>query len=403
MCAAAAASSAVIGRHGEPRRGRLAWAIVYLTGASGRFDLAVIGGGPAGAAVAIRATQLGLAVAVIDAPRASELCVGEAVPADLERPLRRLGAWDAFLADGHLPAAGPCSAWGEAAVAWSDRFAFTHGGGWHLDRARFDATLRCAARTAGATVLDGGRVLDIERSGGEWRLDLAGDARPLRARFLVDATGRAAVIARRLGARRLEADRTIAIHAALGLDGARTAIRQPLLETVEHGWWYAARVPGGRMIVSLFSDADVARSTGGLAPAGWHRLFASTRHIAPLLGAPAAPARVHSVSAASHCLDRLHGSGWLAVGDAACAVDPLAASGIFLALDDGVAAGDAIARALCGDGRVLDAHGRVIRQRFSQFLSERRDRYALETRWQRAEFWRRRAGPPPGPVDEARP
>ncbi|MER6408062.1 FAD-dependent oxidoreductase [Streptomyces viridosporus] len=88
-----------------------------------------------------------------------------------------------------------------------------YGEGRHLDRARFDATLLQAARAAGAR-LHTGRVRGVRREQGRWRI-VTGDGSVLSAVHLVDATGRAARLVRRLGATPIRSDHLVAARAVL--------------------------------------------------------------------------------------------------------------------------------------------------------------------------------------------
>jgi hypothetical protein len=102
-----------------------------------------------------------------------------------------------------------------------------NGHGWHLDRSRFDATLRNAARDVGAEVLTATRLVGAVRDGAGWRVTLtsrnAGDELAW-CDWLIDATGRRAAVARRVGAARLRDDVLVAIYArfraAAGIDRA---------------------------------------------------------------------------------------------------------------------------------------------------------------------------------------
>ena len=79
----------------------------------------------------------------------------------------------------------------------------------------------------------------------------------MSARFIVDATGGTAAVARRFGARFVEADQLIGIARFFesGGDDPRT-----LVEAFEDGWWYTAGLPDGRRIIACMTDADLARS-----------------------------------------------------------------------------------------------------------------------------------------------
>ena len=71
------------------------------------------------------------------------------------------------------------------------------GPGWRLDRLCFDATLRESAILSGA-IFKNASVVDLRGAGGFWQVKLH-DGGILEARWLIDATGRRAAIARRLG------------------------------------------------------------------------------------------------------------------------------------------------------------------------------------------------------------
>src|SRR5690606_14393991 len=91
-----------------------------------------------------------------------------------------------------------------------------NGAGWHLDRARFDASVRAAAADAGAQVIGGAQAGRLARTDAGWRVPLrlaSGTAAVVYGRYLIDATGRASVLARHLGARRRRDDRLLAFVA----------------------------------------------------------------------------------------------------------------------------------------------------------------------------------------------
>src|SRR5207247_2461927 len=83
----------------------------------------------------------------------------------------------------------------------------------------------------------------------------------IHARVLVDATGRAAAVARRLGARRLCHDRLVCAYAVL--DGERAEDGRSLVESCRDGWWYATPLPGGRALAGFFTDAPTSRAPLG--------------------------------------------------------------------------------------------------------------------------------------------
>src|SRR5205823_5361053 len=133
----------------------------------------------------------------------------------LQPLLGYLGVWERFVAEGHLPAYGTSAAWGGPEVLSRD-FLFTgRGDGWHLDRRRFDAMLADEVTARGGTLLTAARVVGGERdAAGRWRLGVAhedGRRSDLTADFVIDASGKKAAMARRLGARQRVYDHLMSV------------------------------------------------------------------------------------------------------------------------------------------------------------------------------------------------
>ncbi len=361
--------------------------------ASGVFDVLVVGGGPAGSAVAITAARRGLSVLMIERSRFDTPRIGEHLTPGAQPLIRELGVAQQLASGSHAPCAGIHSAWGGDHLYVRDYMFSVYGHGWNLDRARFDAALARFAEAEGATVLLGTRLAEFYAGDCGWICRLkgtAGDVNVVQARFLVDATGRTTAIARRLGARRRLQDRLVALCGrTLPVQRESKGDRRLLIEATSSGWWYVASLPdGGRMGV-LFCDSDLL-PRGLSAATIWAESLASTRHARIAMSAGRLPATIRRCGAHTSSLEPMSGERWLAVGDAACARDPLSSSGIPSALQSGIAAADAIGRSLAGDTSALEQYAASIRSDFVRYLAEREYYYAREQRWRKAAFWRRR-------------
>jgi flavin-dependent dehydrogenase len=361
------------------------------------YEVAILGGGPAGCATAIALRRLGIeGVVVVEADGYERVRLGESIPPDSRVALERLGVWPGFVDGGHEPCLGSCSAWGDGALGYNDFLFNPHGHGWHLDRRRFDAFLAVEAVAAGAELATGCTFKGAERpAGGAFELRLArrgGGPTTVRARFVVDATGRRSSFARSMGARQVFHDRLTYVAAFMRRPSASVLTRLTMLEAVEYGWWYAARLPGERLAVAVASDPDLVKSARLHTSEGWLAGLGATRHLArELAGCRIAGNRVLARVAPSFVLDRSAGNGWLAVGDAASACDPISSQGIHNALNDGLRAAEAIAARLGGDARALRGYHASIAARFADYLNNRNYFYALERRWPAAPFWARRS------------
>lgn len=363
-----------------------------------RVDVAVVGGGVAGCATAIALVRLGItSVVLLEASASGRERVGETIPPDTRRLLDRLGVGAAFDAEGHAPCHGSASSWGADELGYSDHFVHPVAHGWHLDRRRFDAFLAGQAEAAGALRRTGARVMGVTRCREGHKLDVAamGEAHPsgeLVARLVVDATGLGASIGRRLGAERLFHDQLCYLACSVAADPKAPPSGQTWLEATSYGWWYAAQLPGGQWTVAVATDPEIARAEGLDTRDGFRRALATTSHVAARAGDfPHDGEEPRAWVASSSLLGPPAGEGWMAVGDAAAAYDPICARGIYKALDDGLAAAAAAREALAGRGGALAALGRRHIVAFRAYLEQRAFLYGNETRWPDAPFWKRRA------------
>jgi flavin-dependent dehydrogenase len=358
------------------------------------YDVAILGGGPAGAAAAIALRRRGaLRVLVVEAQGDGAIRVGESVPPETRALLSRLGVWEDFLRDAHEPCLGSCSSWGDDELGYNDFLFNPHGTGWHLDRRRFDALLADKAREAGAELRTDTRFEGSMREDGEGfslRLRAAGgDPEEVRARFVVDATGSGSRFARAMGRRQIVHDRLSCVAAFMDLPAAAPLSRLTMLEAVPYGYWYAARLPGGRAAVAVASDPEIVQVESLHTEARFLARLRETRHIAGEIEGARLEGGLVARPAISFILDRADGDGWLAVGDAASAYDPLASQGIYKALLDALGAADTIAARLGGGGAPGDHHASVA-ARFADYLRNRRHFYDVERRFWNAPFWQRR-------------
>jgi len=363
-----------------------------LGGLGGDFDVAVVGAGPAGSAAARWLALTGARVALIDRSGFDRPRFGESLAPAVQPWLARLGVWSDFLAQRPMPSYGTRSCWGHETPHSHSHLASPWGCGWHIDRSAFDRMLAEAACRAGAFGIFGSTLVGCEADGPGWRLVLGpspppGAPRVLRARLLIDATGRPARCAAWLGARRRPIDRLVAVAVRFDANEPQPG-GHVLVESTADGWWYSAPLPGGGMVAMLFTDGDLCRSIALQSPGSWNgRLAASTETRRRIAGArPRSLPRL--VYAGSHRLVRTDSHG-----DEAMAVDPISGSGILRALS--TASEGALAARAALDGSV-DAVARYEAARdaeFGPYLRERASYYGFEGRYAQHPFWSRRNSP----------
>jgi flavin-dependent dehydrogenase len=276
-----------------------------------------------------------------------------------------LGLWKQFYAAGHVAGYEQRVSWGGPSWTTSSLFA-CHGHLWHVNRARFDADLRNAAQQQGVPIRTYRRIQALQREDAEWCIGCDQDTE-LRAKYVVDATGRSRAIARRLGVRPRTDDRLIAFTAVVARNPNPEFAHAMLLESTPQGWWYAAPVPQGH-VLAFFTDAD-------LRPREFMR-------------------GMQIVAANSSFAQAATEEGWVTVGDACAAHDPLCGWGVCRAMANGILAADAIDRYVrTADASGLEKYRRHCCCQYDDYRKGLADHYAYEQRWCSFPFWVRRIAP----------
>lgn len=336
-----------------------------------RIDVAVVGGGPAGAVLAARVARAGVAVTVLERSPAWVWRAGGvfASPAAV-RALERAGLDAATL--------GACARPIPAMRVETPRgvtFRLTYGteaGGCPavgFDRSRLDPALLELARNEGADVRLGWRVTGVDVGGG--RLDVRdpnGEVRPLHATVVVGADGPHSVVARAAGVARgawLKPRIGLTYHLA---DPDATSVRDARMRVFDDGYVGIAPVAGARLNVGIVLGSSWRKV---LARDGARAVSAAiVAAIPPTEDDPAAwrdGPPLDAVAGAwplGHRVTRRAGRGWLLIGDAAGFLDPFTGEGLHRALVSAELAAAAVVAHHQGRPGAIDAYARTMQRRF---------------------------------------
>jgi flavin-dependent dehydrogenase len=352
--------------------------------------VAVIGGGIAGAAACLRLKALGLDPVWIAPDQEPGDKPGEHLAPAARGLLTRIDAGHLLDRDCHREANSMLSAWGSERIAERNAIVQLQGAGTIVDRPTFERDLVDLASARGLRRIDG-VVEAVARAGDIWHLTVTG--RTVRAKFVIDASGRAAVLARER-AQRFRADQLAALVVFIEQDPASDVdpTRATLIEAVSDGWWYASLLADGRLVVNYYTDPDLLPRDVTRDPAAFQALVENTLYIGKWINeAEFRPRDAPSlVSAGTTWLAPAAGEGWAAVGDAAAAFDPLSSHGMTTALWTAITAAEAVSAMMAGDVGGLRHYVEQVAEGVQDFLVARNQVYGVEQRFADCRFWERR-------------
>ncbi len=306
-------------------------------------DVAVIGGGPAGSTAAALLARRGYTVIALEKARHPRFHIGESLlPMNLPI-LERLGVLDKVRTLGVFKPGADFEADNERGY---NTYEFSRAIGkspphaYQVWRQDFDKMLYDHARGCGADAREGHEVLAVEQiDPRESQLDIrTDDGRNYRiqARYVVDASGRDAMLSSRLRLRRKnDQHQSAAIFGHFrgaerraGVDAGNISIY-----SFEHGWMWMIPLPDGVMSVGAVCRPDYLKQRKGKT---LEFLFDTLKRNAALWRrlehATLIDDEVRVTGNYSYDSTRMGGPGWVLVGDAFAFLDPVFSSGVYLAM-----------------------------------------------------------------------
>ena len=350
---------------------------------SEQYDVAVVGGGPAGSISAGFLAQAGLRVILFEKEHFPRYHIGESLLSATMPILEALGVMPAIEAAGFVRKPGGTFIWGSEQEPWSFFFREDPGGrphAFHVLRSQFDEILLRHAAGLGVDVREGHTVRDL-RYDGVNRIAArqeGGAVVDVEARWVIDASGQSALLGRREQLREFNPFfKNLAVfgyyEGAEPLGGASAG--NILSAAFSDGWfWYIPLHDGTTSVGAVVDAQSFAGEAGGDAQPLYLRLVAACAPIAARVRDARLVSPIRVIRDYSYCSTRFHGPGYLLAGDAACFIDPVFSTGVHLASLAGYLASRTLTAVLAGEGSEADlladydSRYRAAFERYLQFL-----------------------------------
>ncbi len=319
------------------------------------FDVAIVGGGPAGATVGtlLRKYAPHLRVVILEKERFPREHVGESQLPLISTILDEMGVWNQVEAADFPIKLGATYTWGRDPTPWDfnfippEKFEITprpakfegqrRYTAFQVDRAVYDDILLRHAAGMGCQVRQNTLVRDVKRTGD--RIDglTLADGSTVTARYYIDASGNVGLIRRAMGVGIDSNERLRNVSfwdywenaewaETIGIGGTRVQVR-----SLPYGWIWFIPLGPTRTSIGLVCHGEHYKSMGLTPEQLYRRALADETFIAGLIANATPEGRVRTTKDWSYVADRLYGENWFLVGEAAGFADPILAAGLTLA------------------------------------------------------------------------
>ncbi len=314
------------------------------------YDVAIIGGGPAGSTAATLLARAGRRVVVCEREKFPRFHIGESLLPVSMKVFTRLGVHEKFERAGF-----PRKYGGEMTSACSEegvKFYFKDGYrsqtdySYQVPRAEFDKVLLDHARENGAEVREETVVRRVEFFPDFVELHLeekSGAAEKIAARYVIDASGRHSIIGSHFKLKETYPHlRKISIFAhyeGMELEEGRDANLTRQVRSADRWFWWIP-LPDDRSSVGVVLDSERYRQAKKSPEQFLEESLAEQPFLARRMTHARRVTPAYASADFSYRLTKLTGERWMLAGDAAGFIDPVFSSGVFLAFLAAEAAAD---------------------------------------------------------------
>jgi flavin-dependent dehydrogenase len=315
------------------------------------YDVAIIGGGPAGSTAATLLAKASRRVIVLEREKFPRFHIGESLLPFSTQAFDRLGVREkldrTFLPKFGAEIVAACGTKG-VKFYFKDGFRTRRDRAYQVTRSEFDKLLLEHSRENGAEVREETEVKKIAFEEDRVKIDIEtsdGARSTIESRYLLDCSGRQTTLGNFFKLKKsydhLQKFSVFAhyenVDRAEGVDG--TLIR--MVRGLDRWFWMIPLTPT-RMSIGVVMDTTTYRAMKLPAEAALEKCIGEQPMVLERMTRAERVSPVYSAGDYSYRNARLFGDRWLLAGDAAGFIDPVFSSGVFLAIMSAEKAADAL-------------------------------------------------------------
>jgi len=345
------------------------------------YDVAIIGGGPAGSTAATLLTRAGHRVVVLEREKFPRFHIGESLLPFTVSAFDRLGVrekMDRQFMEKHGGEINSACGTKRVKFYFKDGYHSRRDRAYQVTRSEFDKMLLDHSREEGAEVREETSVTKIQFEDDRVRLEIQSAHSPaeeVSARYLLDCSGRQTVIGNFLKLKKtydhLQKFSVFSHYENVdrdpGVDG--TLIR--MVRGLDR-WFWMIPLTATRMSIGVVMDTKTFREMKMSPEEALDHCINEQPLILERMARAERVAPVYSAGDYSYRNRQLFGDRWMLVGDAAGFIDPVFSSGVFLAIMSAERAADSLAEVLKDESkkrRLFKRYARRVNRVMDMYLN----------------------------------